>query len=343
MAATGDAAFSSPSKPATPSPRQGAPGAGLRSFRGRSVVSVEDLSKAEILHVLDVAARLERAREGGGGRVPQLPGRILGTLFFEPSTRTRLSFESAMLRLGGGTLGFADARMSSLSKGETLSDTIRVVEGYCDAIVLRHPREGAARLAAEAARIPVINGGDGSNQHPTQTLLDLFTIHKACGRLDGLTVGFMGDLRYGRTVHSLSSALLHFDVRLKFIGPENLRLPEELRERLAASGHLEREARELEDAGALDVLYMTRIQQERFPDPMDYERVRNAYRVDLRALEPFGKELKILHPLPRVNEVAQEVDHHPGALYFEQTRNGVSVRMALLALLLGASLEELSS
>lgn len=307
--------------------------AGSRAFRGRSVVSVEDLSQAEILHVLDVAARLEAAGPGGA---PRLPGRILGTLFFEPSTRTRLSFESAMLRLGGAALGFADARMSSLSKGESLGDTIRVVEGYCDAIVLRHPREGAARLAAEAAGIPVINGGDGSNQHPTQTLLDLYTIRKACGRLDGLRVGFMGDLRYGRTVHSLSSALRHFEVDLKFIGPAHLRLPDDLRERLATEGRLEREVHELEEAGPLDVLYVTRIQQERFPDPMDYERVRNAYRVDLKALEPFGERLKILHPLPRVNEVAPEVDGHPGALYFEQTRNGVAVRMALLALLLGA-------
>jgi aspartate carbamoyltransferase catalytic subunit len=260
---------------------------------------------------------------------------VLGVLFFEPSTRTRLSFESAMLRLGGSVLGFADASISSFSKGETLVDTIRVVEGYCDAVVLRHPREGAARLAAEVASVPILNGGDGSNQHPTQTFLDLYTIRQAAGTLDGLKVGFMGDLRYGRTVHSLATALLHFDVNLKFIGPENLSLPPDLRDHLSAEGRLDAEVETLAEAGDLDVLYVTRIQKERFPDPMDYERVRNAYRVDREALAPFGPDLKVLHPLPRVNEVATEVDDLPGAIYFQQSRNGVTVRMALLDLILG--------
>ena len=309
-----------------------------KAFRGRSVVSVDDLGKEEILGLLDAARHFDRfAADGPAWRAvpPTLPGKVLGVLFFEPSTRTRLSFESAMLRLGGAVLGFADARMSSFSKGESLVDTIRVVEGYCDAIVLRHPREGAARLAAETAAIPVINGGDGSNQHPTQTLLDLYTIREAAGRLDGLKVGFMGDLRYGRTVHSLAAALLHFDVELKFIGPENLRLPRDLRDGLRRRGRLGVEVELLQDVGDLDVLYMTRIQKERFPDPMDYERVRNAYRVDRAALVRFGPDLKILHPLPRVNEVAPDVDDLPGALYFKQTRNGVTVRMALLHLIFG--------
>ncbi len=308
-----------------------------RAFSGRSVVSTEDFTKDEILALLDAARRYDRFEDGTPAFrsvAPTLQGRVLGMLFFEPSTRTRLSFESAMLRLGGSVLGFADARMSSFSKGETLVDTIRVVEGYCDAIVLRHPKEGAARLAAEVARVPVLNGGDGSNQHPTQTFLDLYTIREAAGRLDGLKVGFMGDLRYGRTVHSLATALLHFDVDLRFIGPENLRLPKSLREHLAARGRLGAEVTQLADAGDLDVLYVTRIQRERFPDPMDYERVRNAYRVDRAALAPLGDDLKILHPLPRVNEVAPDVDDLPGALYFQQSRNGVTVRMALLDLIL---------
>lgn len=308
------------------------------AFRGRHVISAEDFSKDEILALLDAAQRFDHYESGGPNWrsiAPSLTGRVLGLLFFEPSTRTRLSFESAMLRLGGSVLGFADARMSSFSKGESLVDTIRVVEGYCDAIVLRHPREGAARLAAEVAHIPVLNGGDGSNQHPTQTFLDLYTIRQAAGRLDGLRVGFMGDLRYGRTVHSLATALLHFDTELKFIGPENLRLPKDLRTRLEGAGRLGSEVTSLADAGPLDVLYVTRIQKERFPDPMDYERVRNAYRVDREALAPFGEGLKVLHPLPRVNEVSTDVDDLPGALYFQQSRNGVTVRMALLQLILG--------
>lgn len=309
------------------------------AFRGRSVVSVDDFSKDEILTVLEEARRFD-AYHGSDAitwkaLAPTLSGRVLGVLFFEPSTRTRLSFESAMLRLGGSILGFADAKISSLSKGESLVDTIRVVEGYCDAIVLRHPREGAARLAAEVASIPVLNGGDGSNQHPTQTFLDLYTIQQAAGRLDGLRVGFMGDLRYGRTVHSLATALLHFDVDLRFIGPPNLQLPTDLRASLKEKGRLGAEVSALEQAGPLDVLYVTRIQQERFPDPMDYERIRDAYRVDRASLESFGPELKVLHPLPRVNEVATDVDDLPGALYFQQSRNGVTVRMALLNLIFG--------
>jgi aspartate carbamoyltransferase catalytic subunit len=234
-------------------------------------------------------------------------------------------------------IGFADAKMSSLSKGESLSDTIRVVEGYCDAILLRHPMEGSARVAAESASVPVINGGDGSNQHPTQTFLDLYTIRKATGRLDGLRLGFLGDLRYSRTVHSLARSLLHFDSEFAFVGPPMLRLPEELRDLLARAGRLPFEASTLEEAGELDVLYVTRIQRERFPDPQDYEKVKNAYRLDRAAAERFGPHLKILHPLPRVTEVDPDVDSLPGALYFEQARNGVTVRKALLALILGGA------
>ena len=308
------------------------------AFRARSVISAEDMSRDELLLLLD-AARAFKDFDGGqaGWKTPpqSLAGRVLGLLFFEPSTRTRLSFESAVLRLGGSRLGFSDARMSSFSKGESLQDTIRVVEGYCDAIVLRHPKEGAARLASEVAHVPVINGGDGSNQHPTQTLLDLYTMREATGRLEGLHVGFMGDLRYGRTVHSLATALTHFNTRLSFVAPGGLRLPKDLRARVDAAGCLGTESGDLQALDALDVLYVTRIQKERFPDPLDYERVRDTYRVDRKAIERFGPELKILHPLPRVTEVAADVDDHPGALYFDQSRNGVTVRMALLHLILG--------
>jgi len=297
-------------------------------FRGRNVVSGDDFSKDDLLYLLDASPFFE------GDVGPRLSGKILGTLFFEPSTRTRLSFESAMHRLGGSVLGFADAKMSSQTKGESLSDTIRMVECYCDAIVIRHPMEGAARLAAETAHVPVINGGDGSNQHPTQTFLDLYTIRKSTGRLDGLKVGFFGDLRYGRAVHSLTKALLHFDVDLTFIGPSMLRLPAELRDIVRARGRASREVENLQDAGPLDVLYVTRIQKERFPDLADYERMKNAYRLDRAAAERFGPDLKILHPLPRVTEVDPDVDALPGALYFEQAKNGVTVRKALLSLLL---------
>lgn len=303
-------------------------------FRGRNVVSADDFSKEDLLYLLDASAFFE------GDVGPRLTGRVLGTLFFEPSTRTRLSFESAMHRLGGSVVGFADAKMSSLTKGESLSDTIRMVECYCDAIVIRHPMEGAARLAAETAHVPVINGGDGSNQHPTQTFLDLYTIRKATGRLDSLRVGFFGDLRYSRTVHSLAKALLHFDVDLTFIGPAMLRLPQELRSVLASKGRLGREVENLEEAGPLDVLYVTRIQKERFPDPADYERMKLSYRLDRAAAEKFGPDLKILHPLPRVTEVDPDVDALPGALYFEQAKNGVTVRKALLSLLLADGLPE---
>jgi aspartate carbamoyltransferase catalytic subunit len=297
-------------------------------FRGRNVVSADDFSKDDLLYLLDASAFFE------GDVGPRLGGRILGTLFFEPSTRTRLSFESAMHRLGGSVLGFADAKMSSLTKGESLSDTIRMVECYCDAIVIRHPMEGAARLAAETAHVPVINGGDGSNQHPTQTFLDLYTIRKSTGRLDALKVGFFGDLRYSRAVHSLAKALLHFDVEMSFVGPLMLRLPEELRGALLARGRIGREVESLAEAGPLDVLYVTRIQKERFPDPADYERMKLSYRLDRAAAERFGPDLKILHPLPRVTEVDPDVDALPGALYFEQARNGVTVRKALLSLIL---------
>jgi aspartate carbamoyltransferase catalytic subunit len=300
-------------------------------FRGRDILSTRDFSREEMLFVLDAARRFE------GETRPLLEGKVLATLFFEPSTRTRLSFESAMKRLGGATIGFADPGVSSAAKGETLHDTVRVVEGYCDAIVLRHPREGAARVAAEATRLPVLNGGDGSNQHPTQTFIDLFTIREAHGTVEGLNIGFLGDLKYGRAAHALVAAAAALGNHLTLVSPVELRLPPSLLEEVRDLGAKWTQTADLEAAVKdLDVLYVTRIQQERFPDPLEYERVRNAYRLDRPTLEAGRKGLCVLHPLPRVREIDPEVDSMEGALYFRQAHNGVTVRKALLALLLGA-------
>ena len=299
-------------------------------FRGRDVLSTRDFTREEILFVLDAAKLFE------GEERPLLRNRILATLFFEPSTRTRLSFESAMKRLGGNTIGFAEAGVSSAAKGESLHDTVRVVEGYCDAIVLRHPREGAARVAAEATRLPVVNGGDGSNQHPTQTFIDLYTIREACGKVSGLNIGFLGDLKYGRAAHALVHAAAAMGNSLTLISPVELRLPAPLLDEVRETGAKPVQTGDLDAAlRDLDVLYVTRIQEERFPDPLEFERVRNAYRVDRRTLEGAGRKLCILHPLPRVREIDPEVDSMDGALYFRQAHNGVTVRKALLSLLLG--------
>jgi aspartate carbamoyltransferase catalytic subunit len=264
-----------------------------------------------------------------------LSGKVLATLFFEPSTRTRLSFESAMVSMGGRVIGFADANVSSTRKGESLADTIRTVMGYCDVIVMRHSVEGAARLASLVSRVPVINAGDGANQHPTQTFLDLMTIKEELGRVDGLTVGMMGDLKYGRTVHSLAQALALFGVRLVFISPPSLKMPDDVLEELTASSTQFVEVPDLEQCGPLDVLYVTRIQKERFADFQEYERVAGAYRIDGQALKNIGKDVRIMHPLPRVDEIAREVDDLPNAIYFKQAHNGIPTRQALLGLVLG--------
>lgn len=305
----------------------------VRPFAGRDIISPRQFTKEEILFVLDTAARFEPFGE------PILRGKVLAALFFEPSTRTRLSFESAMHRLGGACLGFADKGVSSVAKGESLSDTIRVVEAYCDAIVIRHPLEGSARVAAEATDLPVINGGDGANQHPTQTLLDLYTIRKEKETIDGLSIGFLGDLKYGRAVHSLVETLCHFDVEITLIAPRSLRLPPQFREQLARKKIPFREATEILPAAKdLDILYTTRIQKERFPDPLDYERVKSVYQVSRSLLAEVGEELTIMHPLPRVTEIHPDLDDYPKAAYFRQSANGVTVRKALLALALGGLL-----
>lgn len=303
-------------------------------WTGRDVVSIRDFSKEDIEFVLKVAERLEgELREKGS--LDYAKGKILATLFFEPSTRTRLSFESAMHRLGGSVIGFSSASTTSVKKGESLADTIKTVEQYSDVIVLRHPLEGAARLAAEVADIPVINAGDGSNQHPTQTLLDLYTIKRAFGRIDGLKIGLLGDLKYGRTVHSLAEALAFYDVELYLISPELLRMPdhivEELREKITVH-----ETTNIESViPKLDVIYVTRIQRERFPDEEEYLRVKGSYQVNLSLLTRARENLKVMHPLPRVDEIHPEVDSSRHALYFRQVFSGVPVRMALLGLTLG--------
>ncbi|HDY73820.1 MAG TPA: aspartate carbamoyltransferase, partial [Euryarchaeota archaeon] len=254
-------------------------------------------------------------------------------LFFEPSTRTRLSFEVAMKRLGGDVVGFSDSHLTSITKGESLSDTIKTVETYTDIIVVRHSREGAARLAAEASSKPVINAGDGPNQHPTQTLLDLYTIRKELGRLD-VKVTLMGDLKYGRTVHSLAYALALFDAEIDLVSPPGLEMPEEVITDLKAMGARINVSNKL-DISRAQVLYVTRIQKERFPDSEEYAKVRGAYKLTMESLHEAREDLIILHPLPRVQEIASEIDGTKHAKYFDQVANGVPVRMAVLALVTG--------
>lgn len=310
--------------------KRGTAGGEVQSFEGRDIISIRDFSRDDILHILEVAQRLERESRN------LLEGKVLATLFFEPSTRTKLSFESAMVGLGGKFIGFGESGTTSTAKGESLADTIRVVEGYADVLVIRHSLEGAARLASEVCAKPVINGGDGSNQHPTQTFLDLYTIRKAKERLENLDIGFIGDLKYGRTVHSLVEALSHFDCKLTFIAPPSLQMPEGILEDLREEGIAIEQTEDISTvARELDVLYVTRIQRERFPDPLEYERIKNVYRLDRSLLEITKPSIRILHPLPRVKEIGVDLDECEQSVYFQQAHNGVVVRKALLCLVLG--------
>jgi len=302
---------------------------------GRHVISIADFSREEILSILKTAEAMESGR---GGEL--LAGRLMATLFFEPSTRTRLSFEAAILKLGGRVMGFSDPGSSSAKKGESLADTIRMIERYADVIVMRHPRDGSARLAAEVSRVPVINGGDGSNQHPTQTFLDLYTISRLFPQLTaggGLTIAFAGDLRYGRTVHSLISALCHFGGRILTVAPNGLELPAQYIAEAKHHGLTVEAVPTLSDAiAACDVLYMTRLQEERFPDPLEFDHIKASYRVTAAMLASAKAHMRILHPLPRVNEIAADVDATAHAHYFTQAANGIPVRQAILGLVLGA-------
>ena len=309
----------------------------MASFRGRDILSIRDLSRADVEQVLRAARKMVPIAKGKRSS-RALDGKILGTLFFEPSTRTRLSFESAMHRLGGRVLGFSSIEGTSITKGETLADTIRMVESYTDAMVLRHPQEGAARLAAEFTERPVINGGDGAGQHPTQTLLDLYTIWDEKGSIEGQSVALVGDLKYGRTVHSLTYALAEFGADLLLVSPPTLEMPREIVEHVKERGLRLKITHRLEDViRDADVLYVTRIQKERFPDPQEYEKVAGSYRIDTALLREAKRELIVMHPLPRLSEIAPEVDRTKHAVYFMQAANGVPVRMALLQLVLGGA------
>lgn len=304
-------------------------------FGGQDLISITDLSKAAIFQVLEKARTLVPIARGEAVD-ERLRGKVMATLFFEASTRTRLSFESAIQRLGGRVLNFGTPEASSVAKGETLADTVRMVEAYADLLVLRHPQEGAARLAADFSEKPVINAGDGAGQHPTQTLLDLFTIWDEKGAIEGNRVVLVGDLKYGRTVHSLAYALVLLGADLTFVAPSTLQMPRYILERLHDLGAKPQETDDLGKAvQAADVLYVTRIQKERFPDPQEYEQVAGSYRIDLPLLQDARKDLIIMHPLPRIQEIAPEVDRTPHARYFAQAFNGVPVRMALLDLILG--------
>ena len=299
----------------------------------RNVVDILDLSVEEIDRLIDtasdIAAHPDCYRDS-------MKHKILATLFFEPSTRTRLSFECAMLALGGSTVGFSDANTCSASKGETLADTLTVVSGYADMIAMRHPGEGAPYVACAHSSVPVINAGDGGHYHPTQTLADLMTIRQKCGRMDHLTVGLCGDLRYGRTVHSLIAAMARYPgTRFVLISPEELTLPPFVLDGTIRQNSLPcRESRTLEDViGQLDILYMTRIQRERFEDPLAYERLKDSYLLDPEKMKGAGPHMIVMHPLPRVQEISAELDTDPRACYFTQAQNGKLMRMALILML----------
>jgi aspartate carbamoyltransferase catalytic subunit len=303
-------------------------------MKNRCLVSIDDFSTEEIISILDMAEEFEKQPVR-----KLLEGKVIATLFFEPSTRTRLSFESAINRLGGKIVGFSDVSSSSVSKGETLHDTIRMVSSYSDLIVMRHPVEGSARFASEIATVPVINAGDGANQHPTQTILDLYSIRKTQGRLDNLNIFIVGDLKYGRTVHSLMMAMSRWKATFNFISPEELRMPDEFKLYLDNMGLKYYEHNDFTDIiSKADIIYMTRVQKERFSDPIEYEKVKNIYVLRNSMLKNTKENMRILHPLPRVNEIHTDVDKNPKAYYFEQALNGVFTRQAILCTLLGINI-----
>jgi len=308
----------------------------MDSLKGRDVVTIADLTRDEIVALLDQARRFESA-VASGERLRLLDGKILATLFYEPSTRTRLSFESAMLRLGGSVISVAEAKTSSSAvKGETLFDTGKMIEGFAHIAVIRHPEKGSAAELARGANISVINGGDGTGEHPTQALLDLYTIVREKGSLDGLHVALVGDLKHGRTVHSLSQALARWDVSLTFVAPEAVKMPAEVKEKLQANIEVQETGDLTAALRKADVAYITRIQKERFADTAEYEKLKGGYVVNRELIEAAKPGIMILHPLPRVDEIATDADDMPNAAYFRQAKNGVYVRMALLAMLLGA-------
>ena len=312
----------------------------LKGLRGRSLLEPMDFNLKETEALMNLAGKIiknPRNYEQVGLH------RILGSLFFEPSTRTRLSFEAAMMRLGGKVLGFSEAASSSVAKGESIADTVKTVACYSDILVMRHPKEGAPRVALAGIDIPLINGGDGGHQHPTQTLGDLFTIREEKGRLDNLVIGVCGDLKFGRTVHSLCKAMARYEnIKIVLISPDELRIPEYIKKEVLKKNNIETlETGSLEEAlPMLDVLYMTRVQKERFFNEQDYVRLKDTYILDTEKMKLGGPDLAVLHPFPRVNEIAPEVDKDPRALYFKQAKYGMYMRMALIMALLGLEIEE---
>ena len=307
-------------------------------MENRSLVTIAEHSKEKILYLLEMAKQFEK-----NPNRKILDGKVVATLFFEPSTRTRLSFETAVNRLGGRVIGFSDAATTSSSKGESLKDTIMMVSNYADLIVMRHYLEGAARYASGVAPVPIINAGDGANQHPSQTMLDLYTIYQTQGTLENLNIFLVGDLKYGRTVHSLLMAMRHFNPTFHFIAPEELKMPEEYKiycrqHNIKYIEHTDFTEETIADA---DILYMTRVQRERFTDLMEYERVKNVYILRNKMLENTRSNLRILHPLPRVNEIAYDVDDNEKAYYFQQARNGLFARQAIICDVLGITLDEI--
>jgi len=307
-------------------------------FKGKDIISIKDFSKKEINYILNYSKKMIPYAKGEKFN-DILKGKVLSTLFFEPSTRTRLSFESAMNRLGGKVIGFADPGATSQKKGESLADTIRMADSYSDIIVIRHPQEGAARLAAEFAEVPIINAGDGAGRHPTQCFLDLFTIFTEKKKIENNKVVLLGDLKYGRTVHSLAYALSLYGVDLTFVSPVSLKMPKEVIDECKELGVEPTQTSSLEKAiKDADVLYVTRIQKERFPDAEEYNQVVGAYKVDNDLLKNSKENLIVMHPLPRITEIDPEVDKTHHALYFKQAFNGVPIRMALLSLVTGGKL-----
>jgi len=306
----------------------------MSSFKGRHLIDTADLTTGEILHLVETAKKIQ---EMGTDALNLARGKILGTLFWEPSTRTRLSFEAAMFKIGGQVLGFSEAQNSSVSKGETLADTVKTVSQYADIIAMRHPMEGSALAASRYSDCPIINGGDGAHLHPTQTLGDIFTLFQEKGRLEGLEVGFLGDMLFGRTVHTLARVLARFQVKMRFFAPEGLNIPGYVREDLQSLGAEFEEHNSLKTDAlkTLDMLYVTRIQKERFFSEEEYLRKRNSYNVTRRTLEHTKSDILILHPLPRNEEISPNVDNTPNAGYFRQAKYGLQMRMAIIASYLG--------
>lgn len=297
----------------------------------KSLISIHDFTKDEILHILEIASEFEKNKCQNF-----LSDKVIACIFFEPSTRTRLSFETAANRLGARVIGFPDAGNTSVKKGESFNDTIKIISNYADLIVMRHPLEGSARYASEVSKVPIINAGDGANQHPSQTLLDLYSIKETQGSLENIHINMVGDLKYGRTVHSLLQAMSHFSPSFTFTSPDELKMPNEYKTFLNERGIKFNESADLEEyLSDTDILYMTRIQQERFTDPMEYEKVKNIYNLNASMLKGVRDNMKILHPLPRLQEISKDVDDTPYAYYFKQAENGVYIRMAIISYLLG--------